>query len=102
MSLEVRRGPTPQGQPSPDNQAATTQLDGSSIPAPADIEAACTAYMVLLVSARGTYLRKPYMSLHNAEAALRRAQDRGQSAYLVLCKLTPVGTDLYIDGGDQE
>jgi hypothetical protein len=56
--------------------------------------------MVLLVGRNGAFLRKPYMSLHSAQAALQRAQRRGQQAYLVLCELTPVlVADLGVDGG---
>jgi hypothetical protein len=41
------------------------------------------------------------MSLHSAEAALRRAQDRGQPAYLVLCRLEPIMiADLELNCGD--
>ncbi len=72
-------------------------------PTAADIEGACSVYIVLLVSPRGTFVKRPYMSLHFAQAGLRRAQDRGQEAHLVLAKLTPVAVaDLVdLDGGDQ-
>jgi hypothetical protein len=48
------------------------------------------AYLVLLVGRNGNTLRKPYLSLHSAEQAMRRARKRGQQAHLVLCRLLPV------------
>jgi hypothetical protein len=58
--------------------------------------------MVLLVTPCDKIMRKPYMSLHSAQQALQRAQDRGQPACLVLCRLEPVTVaDLDIGGGDQ-
>jgi hypothetical protein len=59
-----------------------------------DIESACSAYVVLLITPRDKILRKPYLSLHSEQQALQRAQDRGQAAYLVLCRLEPVTADL--------
>jgi hypothetical protein len=89
--------------PGGESQGADKSYDGSgsSIPSPANIEAACTAYVVLLIIPRDTILRKPYMSLHSAQQALQRAQDRGQLAHLVLCKLEPAAADIDIDGGDR-
>ena len=84
------------GQEAPSNKIAssslvpTDQLD--------DIESACTACIVLLVSRSGKRLRKPYLSLHSAQAALQRAQERGQPARLVLCRLVPVAADLELTG----
>jgi hypothetical protein len=63
-------------------------------PLDVDIASACTAYMVLLVSHNGRYLRKPYLSLRSAQQALQRANDRGQQAWLVLCRLEPITADL--------
>jgi hypothetical protein len=37
------------------------------------------------------YVRKPYMSLHSAQQALQRAQDRGQQAHLVTADLELAG-----------
>jgi hypothetical protein len=80
----------------------STDLAAASVTQAADIEAACTACMVLLVTPCDKILRKPYMSLHSAQQALQRAQDRGQPACLVLCRLEPVTVaDLDIGGGDQ-
>jgi hypothetical protein len=64
---------------------------GDSLPTAADI---APAYLVVLVTPRDKILRRPYLSLHSAQAALQRAQKRGQQAALVLCRLTPVTTDL--------
>ena len=79
------------------NPAPMTATDATSLPT------AVPAYLVLLVGRSGTQLRKPYLSLHSAEQALRRAQVRGQQAHLVLCKLAPVAVaDLGdLDGGDR-
>jgi hypothetical protein len=82
-----RRGPA-QDQPSSDNQAATTQLNADSISAAAD------AYCVLLITPYGKTLRRLYLSLHSAQAAVQRAQKRGLPARLVLCRLIPVHADL--------
>jgi hypothetical protein len=73
-----------------------------TLPPAADITALCQAYVVLLVGRSGNYVRKPYVSLHSAQQALQRAQDRGQHAHLVLCRLTPITADLGPDGGDQQ
>jgi hypothetical protein len=56
------------------------------------------AYIVVLVTPRGKTLRKPYLSLHSAQQALRRAGERGQQAWLILCKLQPVQADLDLGG----
>jgi hypothetical protein len=80
----------------------STDLAAASVTQAADVEAACTAYVVILVTPRDKLLRKPYLSLHSAQQALRRAQDRGQAAHLVLCKLEPVTVaDLDLGGGEQ-
>ena len=50
------------------------------------IEAACTAFVVVLITPRDKYVRRVYLSLHSAQAALLRAVDRGQPAELVLCR----------------
>jgi hypothetical protein len=43
-------------------------------------------------------VRKPYLSLHSAQAALQRAQERGQQCYLVLCRVEPLSADLDLTG----
>jgi hypothetical protein len=90
MNLEAT-GPVPEGD-RPD-AAATTQLNTDSL------LAVCDIYVVLLVGRSGNYLRKPYLSLHSAQQALARAQDRGQECHLVLARLVPVAADLDLDGG---
>jgi hypothetical protein len=95
MSPEVPRGRPLAGTPS-------TDLAAASVMQAADVVAACTAYVVILVTPRDKLLRKPYLSLHSAQQVLRRAQDRGQAAHLVLCKLEPVTVaDLDLGGGEQ-
>jgi hypothetical protein len=94
MSLEVRRGPTPQGQPSPDNQAAATPLNASSLPS-------IPGYVVIMVTRYGMPRRKVYLDLGHAGKAVARAQAQGRQAWLVLCELRPVVADLDLDGGDQ-
>jgi hypothetical protein len=86
---EVQR-PSEEG-PTADDRIAAKQLADH-------ILAAASAYVVILVTPTGRHLRKPYLSLHSAQQALQRAQDRGQPAHLVLCRLEPVGADLDLDG----
>jgi hypothetical protein len=83
MTQEVTE-PVPRDRPSSVNPDATKQSDASSL------TAACTAYVVVLITPRGKYLRRVFLSLHSAEQAMRRAHDRGQPAHLVLCRLTPM------------
>jgi hypothetical protein len=92
MPPEARRGRPLAGTPSTDPTEASVRQT-------ADIEAACSVYMVLLITPRDKILRKPYMSLHSAQQALQRAQDRGQRAYFVLCRLEPVGVGDLVGGG---
>jgi hypothetical protein len=94
MTLEVPRG-RPLGKSAPSTDPAE-----ASVTRAADIEAACTAYVVLVITPRDKILRRPYLSLHSAQQALQRAHDRGQTAHLVLCRLEPVGV-ADLDGGDQ-
>ena len=60
---------------------------------PPDITSACEAYVVLLINPAGKYVRRVYLSLHSATAAVQRAQDKGQQCALVLCRLVPVAAD---------
>jgi hypothetical protein len=65
---------------------------------PTDIESACEAFAVLLSNPAGRYRRRIFLSLHSATAAIRRAQAKGQPAYMVLCWLQPVTADLELVG----
>jgi hypothetical protein len=87
-------GPAPQGD-RPGSQAAAKPLNASILPlAGDDATAHCQAYVVLLINPAGKYLRRVYLSLHSATAAVQRAQAKGQPVRLVLCKLSPVTADL--------
>lgn len=72
-----------------EDEAPDGGLSCATLLASTGIEAACAAYVVLLVNPTGKYVRRVYLSLHSSQAALRRAQERGQPAHLVLCRLTP-------------
>jgi hypothetical protein len=91
MSLEVE-GPAPPGD-RPEDQAATKQLDASSLPG-------IPGYVVFMVTRYGMPRRKVYLDLGHARAAVARAHEKGLPARLVLCELTPVPGDL--DGGWSE
>jgi hypothetical protein len=94
VTLEVT-GLAPEGdQPSSEDQAAAKPLDNSILAPTADIQALCTLYLVLLLGRNDKFVRKPYLSLHSAQAALQRAQERGQECHLVLCRVEPLSADL--------
>jgi hypothetical protein len=86
MNLQVE-GPAPE-ENRPEDAAAAKRLIDASILEPALAD----AYCVLLTTAYGNTLRRLYLSLHSATAALQRAKRRGLPARLVLCKLVPVVT----------
>lgn len=48
------------------------------------------AFVILVLTPQGKCRRKVYLSLHSAALAVQRAEGRGQSARLVLCRLEPV------------
>lgn len=59
------------------------------------------AYAVLVVTPRGRYQRRLYLSLHSADAAMRRARERGQEAACVLVRLVPeTGVPFAVMGGE--
>jgi hypothetical protein len=72
---------------------------GDSLPTAADI---ASAYVVVVFTPAGKYVRRVFLSLHSATAAMQRARKRGQPAEMVLCRLVPVAADLGVDGGDQQ
>ena len=72
-------------------QAATKQLD-------ATILERADAYVVI-VSPYGTPRRRPYLNLHHAATAVARARGKGQDAWLVMCRLVPMGTAEF-NGGE--
>lgn len=55
-----------------------------------DVRAVCEAYVVLVQTTDEKMRRRVMLSLHSAEKAVRRAELRGHSAELVLCRLIPV------------
>ena len=59
-----------------------------------DVEPACEAFVVVVVSPYGQPRRRVYLSLHHATTAVQRAHAKGQSAHMVLCELVPVAGDL--------
>ena len=81
-----------------DQESPPTDPTAASVTPSADIGAACEAFVVLLITPAGKYLRRVYLSLHSATAAVQRAQDKGQPARIVLCRLVPVAADLDIGG----
>jgi hypothetical protein len=107
VNLQVD-GPAPLGD-RPENQAATKQLDGASVPSfsPADdspdtptgvpSRAELPAYVVVLITRYGMPRRKVYLDLGHARAAVARARGKGLPAWLVLCELVPVQADLDLD-----
>jgi hypothetical protein len=83
------------------NENPSDALGGFSsaiLPQATDIESACEAYAVLLITSTGKYRRRIYLSLHSATAAIQRAQDKGQPVRMVLCRLVPVAADPDLDG----
>lgn len=63
--------------------------DSATQPSDADLVAACDAWVVLVLTPSGKYRRRVLLSLHAAAQAVARAQENGQQAALVLCRLTP-------------
>jgi len=95
MSLEVTM-PAPEGDRHPsETSAATTQADRDR-----DILSAADVYLVLLTNRCDRRIRRPFLSLHSAQAALKRARDNGLECHLILCRLEPitVNPDLDLDG----
>jgi hypothetical protein len=80
------------------SETMTIAAVNTILPPAADIESACQAYAVLLLTPAGKYRRRVFLSLHSATAAVQRAQDKGQPARMVLCKLVPVAADLDLGG----
>lgn len=56
-----------------------------------DMLAAAAGYAVLVETGEGRYRRRLFLTLASAERAVERAEDRGQSAHLVLCQIVPTG-----------
>ena len=53
------------------------------------IASACEAYVALVLTPKGKFTRRVFLSLHGANQAVERARARGQAAAVVLCRLTP-------------
>jgi hypothetical protein len=92
MTSQVE-GPAPPGN-RPEDRDATKLLDTSTLPPAADIENACEAFAVVVITPAGKYVRRVFLSLHSATAAMQRALGKGQPACIVLCRLVPVTADL--------
>ncbi len=78
--------------------------DGSSLPQDAagwdDVAAHIDGAFVLLVkTAAGRYRRRCFLTCASAERAARRANDRGEAAWIVLAQLKPV---YRVAGGDSD
>lgn len=91
-SMEVKRPASEEDRPTSDRQAAKP---ASSIPRAGDN---IPAYVVLLITRYGLPRRKVYLDLGHARKAVARTKAQGRQAWLVLCELRPVGTDLDLDG----
>lgn len=87
VTAEMRRA-----WPTPDPGSAKSIMP--SLPAEAQ------AFVILVLTPQGKYRRKVYLSLHSAVLAVQRAEARGQSAQLVLCRLEPVESLLSGSEGD--
>ena len=88
----------PPGKPEGDTADHAGSEVNESLPLTADIASACQAYVVLLATPAGKYRRRVFLSLHSATAGIQRAQDKGQPARMVLCRLVPVAPDLDLGG----
>jgi hypothetical protein len=86
-----RTGPAVGTGPAPNTLADGALGVDSILEQPSDTAA---AYVVIVVSPYGQPRRRVYLSRHHATAALRRAQDKGQEARMMLCRLEPVPADL--------
>jgi hypothetical protein len=64
----------------------------------ADIESACEAFAVVVVTPAGHYRRRIFLSLHSASGAAQRARAKGHPVSMVLCRLAPVAADLDLGG----
>jgi hypothetical protein len=84
--------------PSQTRPAATPTI-AKADSTPAEI---ADAYCVLMITPYGKQLRRLYLSLHSATAAVQRAKLRGLPARLVLCQLVPVQADLDLAGSWSE
>ena len=94
MGLEVTRGPAPTSRPSDDHQAATKLPNTHRIVESNVLAALCEAFVVVVEVPGEKYVRRVFLSLHRAIQAVERAQARGRSAWMLLCKLVPVPADL--------
>ncbi len=79
--------------PASNRGASTIQIHPESTAAPrtAVLLDAIAGYAVLVNSGDGRYRRRVFLTLAAAERAVERAQDRDQTAHLVLCRLIPTG-----------
>lgn len=82
------------GQPVAELAAHETPAKASTTPMVIDLadvrEAVDGALVVVVTTPAGRYRRRVYLSLRAAEAAVDRAERRGQVARIVLCSLLPV------------
>jgi hypothetical protein len=94
----------PAGNQGPEEETAahTTRSADVILSRIAEIESAYQAYVVLVITPAGKYRRRVMLSLHGATAAVQRAQAKGQTAHLVLCRLVPVQADPELGSGWSE
>jgi hypothetical protein len=99
MPLPNRTGPAGETGPVPNTLAVGALGVDLILNQTSDIESACAAYVVLLLTPAGKYRRRVFLSLHSATAAVQRAQAKGQPVRLVLCRLVPLPASEDLEGG---
>ena len=83
------------------NRAAKDVSDDTGTITLTDPQALAHGHAVLVSTPSGRWSRRLYLSLHSADKAMQRAQDRGQVAHCVLVELVPVpGAAPVVVGGD--
>lgn len=96
MIEQKRIRPAGNGTDSESNRAGGSRsiLPPSADSDPIDVTGVISGVYVVVVRVEGAelrYRRRLFLSLHSAEKAARRAEQRGQVVEVVLCQLTPVG-----------
>jgi len=77
-----------------DRKTPPTDRTEPSVTPSTDVIALCEAFVVAVEVPGEKYVRRVFLSLHRAIQAVERAQARGRSAWMLLCKLVPVPADL--------
>lgn len=93
MSTENRIRPAGYGTES--EEVLSAGSNGFILPDLADVRSAQNSvsgvYVAVVELANGNHRRHCYFNLPSAERAVRRANERGCAASIVLCQLAPVG-----------